>query len=114
MKRALAAVSLFAVLAAPSLSAQVPEHITRSLSGTITDNHHEPLKGAVVEIQNDDDKSVISFLSDAAGHYEFKRINSSGDFTFWATYRGHRSKTHAISKFNSRLTETVNLEINLD
>jgi hypothetical protein len=115
MKRALVTIFFtLLTLAVPALVAQVPQKVTRSLSGIVTDTHHEPLKGAVVEVQNEDDKSVISFLTSPDGHYDFKRINSNVDFTFWATYRGHRSKTHNIGKFNSNLAEVVNLEINLD
>ncbi len=86
----------------------------RSLSGKVTDQHHEPLRGAVVEIQNDDDKAVQSFLTDRAGHYSFQRLSANTDYTYWATYRGHRSKSHNLSKFNAKTADVTDLEIKLD
>jgi phosphate-selective porin len=86
----------------------------RSLSGTVTNQQHEPLRGSVVKLQNQDDQSVITFLIGNDGHYVFKRISINTDYTVWATFRGHRSKTHFVSKFNSKTTPVVDLEIKLD
>src|ERR1700677_1099502 len=47
----------------------------RNLTGTVHDRHHEPLKGAVVEIENENTKSVLSYITDRNGRYSFKRID---------------------------------------
>ncbi len=86
----------------------------RNLSGTVFDQHHEPLAGAVVEVQNAGDSTVISYITDKAGHYEFRRLNSGADYNFWATYRKHRSKSQYLSKFNSKTAPVVDLEIKLE
>ena len=86
----------------------------RTLSGTVSDQHHEPLAGAVVEVQNVADNTVISYITDKAGHFEFRRLNSGADYNFWATYRTHRSKSEYLSKFNSKTAPVTNLEIKLE
>jgi hypothetical protein len=86
----------------------------RSLSGTVTDAQHEPLRGAVVEVENLGDQDVQSFLTDKSGHYNFKRLDGNTDYSFWATYRSHRSRSRTISKFNSKTGMVVNLAIKLD
>ena len=96
-------------------SAPAPAQITfRTLSGTVTDQRHEPLSGAVVEVQNDGDKTVISYITDKAGHYEFRRLNSGADYYVWASYRQHRSDSHYLSKFNSKTAPVVDLAIKLE
>jgi hypothetical protein len=86
----------------------------RTLSGTVSDQHHEPLAGAVVEVQNAGDNTVISYITDKNGHYEFRRLNSGADYNFWATFRGHKSKSEYLSKFNSKPAPVVNLEVKLE
>ena len=86
----------------------------RHLSGTVVDPQHEPLKGAVVEVENLGDKSVQSFLTDQAGHYDFKRLDGNADYSFWAQYRGHKSRTRSLSKFSSKMTPVVTLTIKLE
>ena len=86
----------------------------RTLSGTVKDQHNEPLSGAVVEVQNDGDKTVVSFITDKTGHYEFRRLNGGADYYFWATYRQHRSSSHYLSKFNSKTGDVVDLVIKLE
>jgi len=61
----------------------------RTISGSITDDGHEPLHGAVVQLENLDSHEIVSFLTTEDGHYIFKRIDSRTDFQLWATFRGH-------------------------
>jgi len=106
-------VAVFAALLLCSASS-LAQNTFRTLSGTVTDQHHEPLSGAVVEVQNDGDKTVISYITDRAGHYEFRRLNSGADYNFWATYRQRRSNSHYLSKFNSKATPVVDLTVKLE
>ena len=102
--------AVWLLLAAPARA----QNTYRNLSGTVSDQHHEPLAGAVVEVQNAGDNTVISYITDKAGHYEFRRLNSGADYNFWATYRSHRSKSEYLGKFNSKTAPVVNLEIKLE
>jgi Carboxypeptidase regulatory-like domain len=83
----------------------------RNLNGTVQDRHHEPLKGAVVEIENENTKGVISYITDRSGRYSFKRIQGEVDYRVWFTYRGQRSKVRELSQFDDRPNATINLMV---
>jgi hypothetical protein len=99
--------------AAPAVGqSNVPPGTTlRDLSGTVTDTGHEPLRGAVVKLQNSKTNAIESYITDASGHYNFKHLDSSIDFQVWATFRGRRSRQRSISMFNSHPGEVVNLAV---
>src|ERR1700722_219092 len=83
----------------------------RNLTGTVHDRHHEPLKGAVVEIENENTKSVISYITDRSGRYSFRRIDGEVDYRVWFTYRGQRSKIRELSQFDSHQNATIDLVV---
>jgi hypothetical protein len=83
----------------------------RNLKGTVQDRHHEPLNGAVVEIENENTKGVISYITDRSGRYSFKRIQGEVDYRVWFTYRGQRSKVRELSQFDDRPNATINLMV---
>ncbi len=87
----------------------------RSLTGTVTDHQHEPLKGAVVQVQNESTNAVVSFITDANGTFFFRRLGGDEtDFLVWATYRGHRSKSKELSHFESNRHPDVKIVVELD
>lgn len=86
---------------------------TRNLSGTVTDAQHEPLRGAVVQLENDASEQVTSYITDRAGHFQFKRLDGGSDYTFWATYRSARSKSKHLSMFDTNLSPSTNLTVKL-
>jgi len=90
----------------------VPGQGYRNLSGTVTDGH-EPLKGAVVQVQNTSMKSVSSYITDRNGHYSFQRLEAGSDYSFWATFRGKKSRTKSLSMFNDKKASVVNLVVRL-
>jgi hypothetical protein len=63
----------------------------RTLTGTVTDNNREPLRGAIVELQNPSDNSVQTYLTDRDGHYVFKHLNSEADYRVWVVFRGRHT-----------------------
>jgi hypothetical protein len=81
----------------------------RTISGVVTDDHHEPLRGAVVELENGSSHDIVSFITAADGKYVFKRLDSHTDFTLWATFRGNKSSTHSISMFDSHPEKVVDI-----
>lgn len=81
----------------------------RNLTGTVQDRQHEPLNGAVVEIENENTKGVISYITDRSGRYSFKRIQGEVDYRIWFTYRGRRSGVRELSQFDDHRNATVNL-----
>jgi hypothetical protein len=101
--------TLALLCAATFAYAQMKAATTRTISGTITDNSHEPLRGAVVELENPASHEILSFLTQDDGRYVFKRIDSHTDFQLWATFRGHKSPTRSISMFDSHLNKVINI-----
>jgi ABC-type transporter lipoprotein component MlaA len=83
----------------------------RNLTGTVQDRQHEPLTGAVVEIENENTKSVISYITDRSGRYSFKRLEREVDYRVWFTYRGQRSKVRELSQFDDRQNAKIDLVI---
>jgi hypothetical protein len=83
----------------------------RNLTGTVQDRDHEPLRGAVVEIENENTKSVISYITDRSGRYIFKRLQGDADYHVWFTFRGQRSKVRELSQFDDHRNATINLAV---
>jgi hypothetical protein len=107
--------SLVAVLAVMGLllrgTALPGQSTLRNLTGTVQDRHHEPLNGAVVEIENENTKGVISYITDRSGRYSFKRIQGEVDYRVWFTYRGQRSGVRELSQFDDHQNATINLVV---
>jgi hypothetical protein len=55
----------------PSVPAQ---SVSRVVSGVVTDQHREPLRGAVVLIDDQVTKVVCSSVTDRAGKFMFRRL----------------------------------------
>ena len=89
--------------------AQMKTTTQRTVSGIITDDSHEPLRGAVVELENPSNHEIVSFLTAEDGRYIFKRVDSHTDFQLWATFRGHKSIIHTISMYDSHLEKVINI-----
>ena len=91
----------------------VAQPTPRDLTGTVTDRHHEPLAGAVVQVHDENTDSVISYITPRTGRYSFKRLSSDDDYTVVAIYRGYRSKSHNLSKFDSKTNPEIRLVIKM-
>ncbi len=93
-------------------SAPLPaQHITRDVTGTVTNHQHEPLRGAVVEVHSEATGSVGSYITDQTGTYTFKRLEGDLDYTIWATWRGRRSGTRKLSVFDNDKAKVIDLEV---
>lgn len=104
---------LLAVTAATvTLHAQITRNPLRSLTGNVSSGH-EPIRGAVVQIEAEDTKVIQSYVTDERGTYHFRNLRSDADFQVWATFRGHRSKTHEMNKFDKKADREIELEIDL-
>ena len=83
----------------------------RTLTGTVTDRHREPLAGAVVQVHDENTGTVISYITSRSGRYTFQRLSGDDNYTVFATYRGVRSKTRFLSKFDSNPQRYIRLVI---
>ena len=95
----------------PSHAQDLSQPTIRTLTGTVTDTSHEPIRGAVVELRNGKSNEVISYLTDASGHYDFKRLDGNTDYDVWVLYRGRHTPTHSISKFDSHMAKVIDFTI---
>ena len=108
---ATAAVCIAACLmlgALPAATQGLSEPSVRTLSGQVTDTSHEPLRGAVVELRDEKSGEVVTYITDADGHYDFKRLDGNVDYEVQVVFRGRRSPTHSISKFDSHMAKVIN------
>jgi hypothetical protein len=91
--------------------AQVPQKSIRTLTGLVTDSGHEPIRNAVVQLRNTENNEILTYITDNTGHYNFKRLNGSADYEVWVEFRGHRSETRSISKFDSHMAKVLNFTV---
>ncbi len=87
------------------------QQVERDLFGVVEDGHHEPLRGAVVYLENSSSHSVVTYLTDRSGHFSFKRISADTDYDLWAIFRGQQSKRKNISQFDTHPDRAVTLTI---
>ena len=93
--------------------AQYTRNPPRSVTGSVTDGSNELLRGAVVQIEAMDTLVIQSYVTDERGEYHFRELRSDVDYTVWATFRGNRSKTHTMGKFDKQLDRDIPIKIEL-
>lgn len=98
------------LLGGVQIAAQQPE---RTLTGTVTDRHREPLAGAIVQVHSETTLSVVSYITGRNGEYVFKHLSPDDDYNVFATYRGFRSKARRLSKFDAKSDREFRLVIRL-
>jgi hypothetical protein len=99
------------VFAAASALAAQPTG--RTLTGTVTDRHREPLAGAVVQVHSETTLSVVSYITDRSGSYVFKHLSPDDSYDVFATYRGYRSKPRRLGKFDAKLDRRFQLIVKM-
>ena len=100
------------MLGALPVAAQMPTQATlRTLSGVVTDTNHEPIRGAVVELRNESSHALMTYITEANGTYNFKRLDGNTDYVVWVVFRGSHSPSHTISKFDSHMAKVINFTI---
>lgn len=86
---------------------------TRNLLGTVTDHQHEPLKGAVVQVEDEFTLAVVSYITNRDGTYTFRHLNDDTDYRLWVNFRGRKSKVRQLSQFDSHRPKTINFVLSL-
>jgi hypothetical protein len=99
------------LLGAVPARSQQPNPSVRSLSGTVTDTSHEPIRGAIVELRNSNTLEVVTYLTDENGSYNFKRLDGNVDYEVWVIFRGKPSAARSISKFDSHMIKVINFTV---
>ena len=83
----------------------------RVVQGTVVNSDGQPQPNAVVYLQDQKTLEVRTFITEADGHYRFGQLASDVDYQLWAEYKGHKSKTRAISSFDSKKQFNFDLKI---
>jgi hypothetical protein len=102
---------MIALLFTLGSSAAIAQPAYRDLTGTVTDRQHEPLRGAVVQIENEETKSVVSYITNRTGQYNFKRLDDKADYRLWATWRDQRSSVKKLTQFDANRDKVIDLVI---
>lgn len=95
------------------LDVQYTRNTPRNITGTVHDGGNEPLRGAVVQVEQEGTMVIQSYVTDERGTYRIRNLSSASDYQVWATFRGHHSKHFAISKFDKQSDREIALIIDL-
>jgi protocatechuate 3,4-dioxygenase beta subunit len=99
------------LMAGTSRGQQFEREPLRSVTGTVTDHGHEPIRGAIVELEMDGAMTVRSYITDERGTYSFRNLRPDADYTIWAKFRDEHSKKESISKFDHKADRVIQLVI---
>jgi hypothetical protein len=83
--------------------------IQRVADGKVVNKSDVPIVGAVVYLK--DSKSVRTFITDDTGHFHFGQLGQNVDYEIWAENNGTRSKSKAISSFDSKNDYNFTLKV---
>ena len=95
----------------PQSLAQSLAQSVRVAQGIVLASDDQPQANAVVYLQNQKTQEVRTYITEADGHYRFGQLSSEVDYQLWAEYKGRKSKSRAISSFESKKQFTFNLKI---
>ena len=109
LKRLFRMLALLVVLLTPCSS----DWHCQIVTGFVTDKAGNVLEKAVVELENDFNLSVRSYITGADGRYHFAGVHEDMDYTLKACYREHWSKSKALSRFDSSKRQEIRLVIPL-
>jgi hypothetical protein len=95
----------------PLTFAQSLAQSVRVVQGTVLNSDGQPLANAVVYLQDEKTLEVRTYITEADGRYRFGQLASDVDYQLWAEYKGHKSKTRAISSFDSKKQFSFDLKV---
>jgi uncharacterized protein YlaN (UPF0358 family) len=100
-----------ACLASWSLRAPDPVFAqTRVLRGSVTDGR-EPVRGAVVKLEDLTTLQVRSYITQRDGKYHFAGLSTDVDYQVWATREDKQSGKKILSKFNTSAQPIIDLKL---
>jgi hypothetical protein len=94
----------------PALAAaSVP--IERVADGQVVSKANTPVSGAIVFLKDSRSQSIRTYICDQQGHFHFGQLTQDTDYQLWAEANGARSKTKAISSFDSKNDYNFTLKV---
>ncbi|MGH9646644.1 MAG: carboxypeptidase-like regulatory domain-containing protein [Bryobacteraceae bacterium] len=85
--------------------------LTRSVSGIVTDQNGNPVKGAVVLIENTAVLRIRSYITQDDGKYHFAGLYRDVDYRLKAKYNGWAGQAKTLSEFDSHDARVINLKV---
>jgi hypothetical protein len=80
----------------------------RTLQGIVT-NDREPIRGAVVQLENRATLEVRSYITQRDGQYHFSGLMPDVDYDVWAKRGDKRSPKKTLSQFNEKSSVRIDL-----
>ena len=84
---------------------------SKTLTGTVLNQNDQPLASAVVYIKDTRTLTVRTYISNQNGGYQFNGLDPNRDYDVYAEYKGSHSSHRSVSSFDSRMTPSINLKI---
>jgi len=106
--------ALIALLALANSVPSLAQPDTRAVTGIVTDKRGNTLPGAVVQLENTVNLSVISYITGKDGGYHFNGLSCDIDYKVRARYRRYWSQPRTLSKFDASTHPRVELIIPID
>jgi hypothetical protein len=103
-----AALTMLLIFAAVPFAAVAQQ--SRVLYGTVKDGV-EPVRGAVVQLENLQTLEVRSYVTQKDGAYHFTGLNPETDYQVWARRDDKESPKKMVSKFDSAARVKVDLAL---
>jgi hypothetical protein len=104
-------VAVLGFAATPPAHAAVSVPIERVADGQVVSKANTPVSGAIVFLKDSRSQSIRTFICDQQGHFHFGQLTQDTDYQLWAEANGARSKTKAISSFDSKNDYNFTLKI---
>jgi len=83
----------------------------RSVHGIVTDVGDNPVKGAVVYLEDTKTLQIRSFVSGGDGDYHFAGLSANVDYKLHAEHNDHSSATKTLSNFSSKKDAVIDLKL---
>lgn len=102
---------LFALIGTLNATPKHKEDDGKFLSGKVFDQNDHPLADSVVYLTDTRTRVVKSYIVDADGSYHFPALTSNVDYEIYAQYKGLKSETKTLSRFDDRPRVSIDLKI---
>jgi hypothetical protein len=98
-------------VACPSAFAQKNAPLERIAQGKVVNKAGSSIAGAVVYLKDSRSNAVKTYIADNEGHFRFGDLSQNTDYELWAESNGVRSKSKAISSFDSENNFNFTLKV---
>ena len=83
----------------------------RAVHGVVESSDGEPVKGAVVKLEDTKSEQIRTYITDGDGGYHFAGLSTNVDYLIHAEHDGKTSASKRLSTFDSRKDAVENLKL---